>query len=70
MIDKSTLLTDDDRILLLRMRDILEEITETLDIVEDEEALKSISEAEEDVKAGKVRDYGEFKGELKRSGEI
>ncbi|HUS78297.1 MAG TPA: hypothetical protein VM050_06515 [Patescibacteria group bacterium] len=70
MIDKSTLLTDDDRILLLRMRDILEEITETLDIVEDEETLKSISEAEEDVKAGKVRDYDEFKGELKRSGEI
>ena len=70
MIEKSNLLTDDDRILLLKMRDILEEITETLDIVEDEEALKSISEAEEDVKAGKVRDYGEFKGELKRSGEI
>lgn len=70
MIEKSTLLTDDDRILLLRMRDILEEITETLDIVEDEEALKSISEAEEDVKAGKIRDYGEFKGELNSSGEI
>jgi len=70
VIDKSTLLTDDDRILLLRMRDILEEITETLDIVEDEETLKSISEAEEDVKAGKVREYHEFKGELKRSGEI
>ena len=70
MIDKSTLLTDDDRVLLQRMRNILEEIAETLDIVEDEEALKSISEAEEDVKAGKIRDYGEFKGELKRSGEI
>ncbi|MBC8498241.1 hypothetical protein H8D40_04570 [Candidatus Bathyarchaeota archaeon] len=48
----------------------MEEITETLDIVEDEETLKSISEAEEDVKAGKVREYHEFKGELKRSGEI
>ena len=70
MIEKSNLLTDDDRILLLKMRDILEEITETLDIVEDEETLQSISEAEEDVKAGKVRDYNEFKGELKRSGEI
>ena len=70
MVEKSTLLTDDDRILLLRMRDILEEITETLEIVEDEEALKSISEADEDVKAGKVRDYDELKGELKRSGEI
>ena len=70
MIEKSNLLTDDDRVLLQRMRNILEEIAETLDIVEDEEALKSISEAEEDVKAGKIRDYDEFKGELKRSGEI
>ena len=67
MIDKSPLLTDDDRTLLLRMKDILEEITETLEIVEDEEALKSISEAEEGVKAGRIRTYSDLKGELKRS---
>ena len=70
MIDKSTLLTDDDRILLLRMRDLLEEISETLDIVVDKEALNSISGAEEDVKAGRLREYSDLKEELKRSGEI
>ena len=43
----------------------MEEITETLEIVEDEEALKSISEAEEDVKAGRIRTYSDLKGELK-----
>lgn len=48
----------------------MEEISETLDIVGDEETLNSISDAEEDVEAGRLRDYNEFKGELKRSGEI
>lgn len=67
MTEKNTLLTDDDRVLLMRMRDLLEEITETLDIVEDEEALNSIEKAEEDVKAGRLRSYNDFVGELKRS---
>ena len=70
MVEKTALLSDDDRLLLLRMKDILEEISETLDIVGDEETLNSISDAEEDVEAGRLRDYNEFKGELKRSGEI
>jgi len=70
VVEKTALLSDDDRLLLLRMKDILEEISETLDIVGDEETLNSISDAEEDVEAGRLRDYNEFKGELKRSGEI
>ena len=64
------LLTDDDRVLLIRMRDLLEEITETLDIAEDEEALNSIEKAEEDVKTGRIRKYDDFLGELKRSDQI
>ena len=64
------LLTDDDRVLLMRMRDLLEEITETLDIAEDEEALNSIEKAEEDVKTGRLRNYYDFVGELKRSDQI
>jgi len=39
-------------------------------MLEDEEAMKSIKESEEDVKAGRVRDYDEFIKELKKSGEI
>jgi len=64
------LLTDEDRALLLKVSSLLEEIMETIEILEDEESMKSIKEAEEDVKTGRVRDYDEFLKELKRSGEI
>lgn len=64
------LLTDEDRALLLRVSGLLEELLETLDILEDKNAIKSIKEAEDDAKAGRVRDYDEFIKELKESGEI
>ena len=70
MSGRSVLLTDEDRGLLLKVSSLLEEVIETLDILEDENALKSIKEAEDDVKAGRVRDYNEFLKELKKSGEI
>jgi hypothetical protein len=66
----STLLTDEDRALLLKVSNLLEEIIETLEILEDEDAMKAIEEAEEDVKAGRLRDYNDFLEELKRSEEI
>jgi len=69
-LSKGMLLTDEDRALLLKVSNLLEEIIETIEILEDEEAMKSIKEAEEDVKAGRVRDYDEFIKELKKSGEI
>jgi len=68
-VSKGMLLTDEDRALLLKVSNLLEEIIETFETLEDEEAMKSIKEAEEDVKAGRVRDYDEFLKELK-SGEI
>ena len=64
------LLTDEDRALLLKVSNLLEELIETFEVLEDEETMKSIKEAEEDVKAGRVRDYDEFLKELKKSGEI
>jgi len=70
MSRSSVLLTDNDRTLLLKVSSLLEEIIETLDILEDEDAMKSIKEAQEDVKAGRVRSYNEFLKELKKSGEI
>jgi len=70
MPGNSVLLTDEDRALLLKVSNLLEEIIETLDILEDEDAVKSIKQAEEDVKAGRVRGYDEFLKELKQSGEI
>ena len=70
MSGSGVLLTDEDRALLLKVSDLLEEIIETFDILEDEDAMRSIREAEEDVKAGRVRDYNEFIEELRKSGEI
>ena len=46
MLGSSVLLTDEDRALLLKVSNLLEEIIETLDILEDEEAMKSIKQAE------------------------
>jgi len=43
---------------------------ETVDVLKDEEAIKAIKEAEEDVKAGRVRSYKEFIEELKKAGDI
>jgi hypothetical protein len=66
----SALLTDEDRSLLLKVSGLLEEILETLDILEDKDLMRSIQEAEEDIKAGRVRSYEEFIEELKQAGEI
>ena len=66
----SGLLTSEDRTLLLKVSSLLEEIIETLDILEDEDTMKSIREAEEDVESGRVRSYDEFIKELEQAGEI
>jgi len=70
MSEGSVLLTDEDRALLLKVSSLLEEIIETFDILEDGDTMKSLREAKEDVKAGRVRGYNEFVEELKESGEI
>ena len=67
-MSKGMLLTDEDRALLLRVSNLLEELIETLEVLEDEETLKSIKEAEEDVRAGRVRDYDEFLRSRRRLG--
>ena len=66
----SGLLTNKDRTLLLKVSSLLEEIIETFEILEDKETMKSIKQAEEDVKAGRVRSYKDFLKELKKTGEI
>jgi len=64
------LMTDEDRALLVKVSSLLEEVVESFNILEDKEAMSCIKQAEEDVKAGRVRDYSEFFKELKKSGEI
>ncbi|MCD6094995.1 MAG: hypothetical protein J7J99_00345 [Thermoprotei archaeon] len=46
---------------------MLEGVVETLDIILDEEALKAILEAEEDIREGRVRRLEEFLNELKEA---
>jgi len=54
---ESGLLTNEDRALLVRVEEPLEGIMENLEILDDEGAVASLREAEEDVKAGRVMDY-------------
>ena len=61
----SALLTDEDRTLLLKVSKLLEEPIETLEILEDEDTMKAIEEAEEDVKAGRIKDYNNLKKQPK-----
>jgi len=67
---KGVLLTDEDRELLRRVNELLEELLETPEVMADEELMKAIKEAEEDVKAGRIRDYEELVNELREAGEM
>ncbi len=70
MAGNKTLLTTEERALLSKVSGLLEELLETVTILEDEDTMEAIREAENDEKAGRVRDYDEFIRELKDSGEI
>ncbi len=63
-------LDEEDRRLLLRAIRLLEDILETLEVMGDRESMEAVREAEEDLKAGRVRNYDEFIKELRSSGEI
>jgi len=70
MSRQDALLTEEDIKLLRRLNCLLEEVLETLEVLADEELMEALKEAEEDVRAGRVRDYEEFIKELRQAGEI
>ncbi len=70
MIKDSSLLTKEDRDLLFKVRNLLEEIVETLDILEDKDTMDSIKEAEDDIRKGRIKNYKDYLVELKKSGNI
>ena len=70
MSRQDALLTEEDIKLLRRLNCLLEEVLETLEVLADEELMETLKEAEEDVRAGRVRDYEEFIKELRQAGEI
>lgn len=61
------LLNEEDFRKLEELRDMLEEIIETINLLLDPEALEGLREAEEDVKEGRVRSWDEFLKELKKT---
>ena len=69
-MSESVLISAEDRALLVKVSGLLEEIAETVGILEDKEAMDSLKEAEADVKAGRVRDYDDFLKELRQADEI
>ena len=53
---------------LIKVREIIDSLIETLDVMSDEELMESIRKAEEDIKSGRVRLFEEFLKELEESG--
>jgi len=67
MSESRVLLTDEDRFLLIRVSELLDEVIETLDILDDEKAMMSIREALRDSREGRVRGYEEFIAEKREA---
>ena len=65
-----SLLTQQDRRLLLETRGILEEVLETEEVLRDRALMKSIKESRKDVKAGRVYTIGELKRKLREEGKL
>lgn len=70
MIKNNSLLTNEDRDLLLKVKNLIEELFETLEVLEDKDAMESIKEAEQNIKKGRLKDYKDFIEELRNSGNI
>ena len=70
MDDKAQLVTEEDRRLLQRVGDLLEEVIETLEITGNPETMREVEEARRDAREGRVRDYSEFREELRKAGKI
>ena len=65
-----SLLTQQDRQLLLETRNILEELLETEEILRDKALMKSITQSRRDVKAGRVYTVAQLKQKLRKQGKL
>ena len=70
MDDTAQLITEEDRQLLQRVGDLLEEVIETLEITGNPETMREVEEARKDAREGRVRDYSELREELRKAGKI
>lgn len=65
-----SLLTQQDRQLLLKTRNILEELLETEEVLRDKALMRSILQSRRDTKAGKVYPVAQLKQKLRRQGKL
>jgi hypothetical protein len=65
-----SLLTHQDRQLLLETRNILDELLETEEILRDKTLMKSIRQSKRDVKAGRVYTLAQLKQKLRKQGKL
>ncbi|MGQ4914432.1 MAG: hypothetical protein ACP6IU_06710 [Candidatus Asgardarchaeia archaeon] len=59
------LISHEDKQKLKEARDILEGLVETLDLLLDEESIKKLQKAEEDIKEGRLTKWEDFLKELR-----
>jgi len=64
MIELKLSLKEEDIKMLIRLRDLLDDIIETIEVMADEELLQEIREAFDDIKKGRVMDWEEFLREV------
>ena len=65
-----SMLSAQERKLLLETRDILEELLETEEVLRDEGLMKSIRDSREDVKTGRLYTIEQLKSKLRREGKL
>jgi hypothetical protein len=65
-----SLLTQQDRKMLLETRNILEELLETEDALRDKSLMESIKQSRRDVKAGRVYTIAQLKQKLRKQGKL
>lgn len=65
-----SLLTAQDRKLLLEARNLLEELLETEEVLRDKRLMQSIRESERDVKAGRLYTIGQLRRELSKKAKL
>ena len=60
----SSLLTDEERKLLIRAVNLMDELLETLEVMQDEELVKDLKNALQEVEESKTRSFNELIQEL------
>jgi len=68
--EMSSLLTDEERKLLVRAVNLMDELLETLEVMQDEELVKDLRTALREVEEGKTRPFNELVRELGLEEEI